>query len=147
VHIPAEIRKKIQDATHFLFIGFDFSKWYNRLLLFILDFEQKKSGTQRMTIGAKNIKEEIEKFISKQFNITFVDNDYNLFIDWLINNVSEEGILRNLNKGFVQSSFAKLKNLSANVGLEDRLEELQKFEQQFGVIAGNIRKFQQKISG
>lgn len=146
VYIPAEIKKKIQDATHYLFIGFDFNKWYNRLLLFILEFEQKKSGAHRMTIGKKDVKEDIEKFISKQFNITFVDNDYSQFIQWLIHNVNEEGLLRNLNQGFVQSSFRKLKSLSARVGTEDNLDELLKFESPVEEIAASIKKFQQKIT-
>lgn len=146
VYIPAEIKKKIQDATHYLFIGFDFNKWYNRLLLFILEFEQKKSGAHRMTIGKKDVKEDIEKFISKQFNITFVDNDYSQFIQWLIHNVNEEGILRNLNQCFVQTSFLKLKSLSAKVGTEDDLDELIKIESQVGEIATSIKKFQQKIN-
>jgi len=147
VFIPSEIKKKIKDATHYLFIGFDFNKWYNRLLLFILEFEQKKSGAQRMTIGKKNVKEEIEKFIGQQFNITFVDNDYSQFIEWLLYNVKEEGLLRNLNQGFVQNSFSKLKSLSAKVGAEDNLDELLKIETRIGESAKSILKFQQKISG
>ena len=147
VYIPAEIKKKIKDATHYLFIGFDFNKWYNRLLLFILDFEPKKSGAHRMTFGNKDIKEDIEKFVSKQFNITFIDNDYNQFIDWLIHNVGEEGMLRDLNQGFVQNSFMRLKSLSARVGSEDVLEELIKTDGQVMEIARSIMKFKQKITG
>lgn len=147
VHIPAEIKKKIQDATHYLFIGFDFNKWYNRLLLFILEFEQKKSGAHRMTIGNKNVKEDIEKFIAKQFNITFVDNESSQFIDWLIHNVGEDGTIRNLNQGFVQNNFLKLKSLSARVGTEDNLDELMKIESVVEEISARIKKFHQKITG
>jgi hypothetical protein len=147
VHIPAEIKKKIQDATHYLFIGFDFNKWYNRLLLFILEFEQKKSGAHRMTIGNKNVKEDIEKFIAKQFNITFVDNEYSQFIEWLLHNVGEDGTIRNLNQGFVQNNFLKLKSLSARVGTEDNLDELMKIETVVEEISARIKKFHQKITG
>lgn len=147
VHIPAEIKKKIQDSTHYLFIGFDFNKWYNRLLLFILELYQKKSGAHRMTIGNKNVKEDIEKFIAKQFNITFVDNEYSLFIDWLIHNVGEDGTIRNLNQGFVQNNFLKLKSLSARVGFEDNLDELMKIESVVEEISARIKKFHQKTTG
>jgi hypothetical protein len=147
VHIPAEIKKKIQDATHYLFIGFDFNKWYNRLLLFILEFEQKKSGAHRMTIGNKNVKEDIEKFIAKQFNITFVDNEYSQFIEWLLHNVAEDGTIRNLNQGFVQNNFLKLKSLSARVGTEDNLDELMKIESVVEEISARIKKFHQRITG
>lgn len=146
VTIPSEIKKKIQDATHYLFIGFDFDKWYNRLLLFILDFEQKKSGAHRMTVGNKNVKEDVEKFIAKQFSITFVDNEFSQFIEWLLYNVKEEGIIRNLNQGFVQNNFARLKSLSSRVGTEDNLDELVKIEEQTAAIGKSIEKFQKQIA-
>ncbi|TVQ84275.1 MAG: hypothetical protein EA393_14585 [Bacteroidetes bacterium] len=146
VHIPTEIKKKIQDATHYLFIGFDFNKWYNRLLLFILEFEHKKTGAHRLTIGNKNVKEDIEKFIARQFNITFIDNEHSQFIEWLIHNVGEDGTSRNLSQGFVHNSFMKLKSLSAKVGTEDNLDELIKIEGQVGEIAGSITRFQEKIN-
>jgi hypothetical protein len=146
ISIPSGIKKKIQEATHYLFIGFDFDKWYNRLLLFILDFEQKKSGAHRMTVGNKNIQQEIERFIEKQFNITFIENDYSQFIEWLLHNVSEEGIRKNLNKDFVQNHFISLKSLSNKVGSEDNTDELQKFEEQTTEIGKSIENFQQRIA-
>lgn len=147
ISIPSGIKKKIQEATHYLFIGFDFDKWYNRLLLFILDFEQKKSGAHRMTVGNKNMQEEIEKFIEKQFNITCIDNDYSQFIEWLLHNVAEEGINKNLNKDFVQNNFIRLKSLSNKVGSEDNTDELLIFEEQTSEIGKSIEKFQQRIAG
>lgn len=147
ISIPAGIKKKIQEATHYLFIGFDFDKWYNRLLLFILDFEQKKSGAHRLTVGNKNMQEEIEKFIEKQFNITCIDNDYSQFVEWLLHNVAEEGIRKNLNNDFVQNNFVRLKSLSNKVGSEDSTDELLKFEEQTSEIGKSIEKFQQRIAG
>jgi hypothetical protein len=146
IFIPSEIKKKIQDATHYVFIGFDFNKWYNRLLLFILDFGQKKSGAHRMTIGRKDVKEDIEKFIAKQFNITFIDNDYNKFIEWLIYNVNEQELLRNLNQYFVQNSILKLTSVSSKVVLENDLDELRKMETQIGEIGKRIMNFNNKIT-
>lgn len=146
VSIPAEIKKKIQDATHYLFVGFDFDKWYNRLLLFILDFEQKKSGAHRLTVGKKNVREDVEKFISRQFNITFVDNDYQQFIEWLIYNVTEEGIIRNLNEGFLQGNYLKLKTLSSRISTEDNPAELLKIDKQAAEIEARISKLKQKLS-
>jgi hypothetical protein len=143
--IPSAIKKKIQDATHFLFIGFDFDKWYNRLLLFILDFEQKKSGGHRLIVGNKKIKEDIEKFIEKQFNITFVDNEYSKFIEWLSANAAKEGILRNLSQTFVQNNFRALKNISIRVTDDDKLEELVKTEAQTAAIGQKIEQFKQRI--
>lgn len=146
VSIPAEIKKKIQDATHYLFVGFDFDKWYNRLLLFILDFEQKKSGAHRLTVGNKNVRDDVEKFISRQFNITFVDNDFQQFTEWLIYNVREEGILRNLNEDFIRNNFLKLKSLSSRISAEDNPAELLAIEKKTVEVESRIAKFKLKFS-
>lgn len=146
IFIPSEIKKKIQDATHFLFIGFDFNKWYNRLLLFILGLKQKKSS-DRATIGTKNVIEDVENFIAKQFNITFVDNDHKQFIEWLLYNVNKNGKLRNLNQDFVQRSFDKIKTLTARTNSNNSIEELFKIEGQVGEVAKSINRLKQIISG
>jgi len=146
VAIPSEIKKKIQDATHFLFVGFDFDKWYNRLLLFILDLEQSKGGGNRLIVGNKKIKVDIEKFIEKQFNITFINDEYKKFAEWLSLNAGEAEIARNLNATFVQNNFIALKNFSIKVSDEDKLEDLVKIEEQAKAIGDKIEKFKKRIS-
>lgn len=141
VSIPAGIKKRIQDATHLLFIGFDFDKWYNRLLLFILDFEQKKGGGSRMIVGNKTIRHDIELFIEKQFNITFVDNAFASFVQWLAQNAAQEGILRNLNQTFLQNNFRKLQTISNKISDEDKLEELAAIEAQAVSVGQKIAQF------
>jgi hypothetical protein len=141
VSIPAGIKKRIQDATHLLFIGFDFDKWYNRLLLFILDFEQKKGGGSRMIVGNKTIRRDIELFIEKQFNITFVDNAFAPFVQWLAQNAAQEGILRNLNQTFLQNNFRKLQTISNKISDEDKLEELAAIEAQAVSVGQKIAQF------
>ena len=147
VTIPSDIKQKIQDATHFLFIGFDFDKWYNRLLLFILDMEQKKTGGHRLIVANKSPKEDIEKFIEKQFSFTFVENDYSKFIEWLTANAAEAEIIRDLNTTFVQNNFMALKEISIKVSDEDKLEELTGMEKTIQDIGARIEKFNKRIAG
>ena len=146
VTIPSEIKKKIQDATHFLFVGFDFDKWYNRLLLFILDFEQRKGGGNRMIVGSQKIKEDIELFIEKQFSITFIENDYTKFIEWLTANAADAGLLRNLNATFLQNNFLDLKKISIKISDEDKLEELTRIEKQVEAIDERIQLFKKRTA-
>lgn len=146
VSIPSEIKKKIQDATHFLFIGFDFDKWYNRLLLFILDLEQSKSGGNRLIVGRNKIKADIEKFIEKQFSFTFINNDYQKFAEWLSLTAADANIVRNLNATFVQNNFVALKHFSIKVSDENKLEELINIEEQAKTIGNSIEKFKKRIS-
>ncbi len=144
VIIPSEIKKKIQDATHYLFLGFDLDKWYNRLLLFILDFKQTKKG---LIVGNKSVKEDIEKFIQMQFNITFVNNDYSQFVDWLLQNSAERGnILRNLNKAFVQLIDQELAGLITRVNDEVKEDGLNKIEEEAKAIGAKIAHFKQRIT-
>jgi len=150
VSIPSEIKIILQEATHFLFIGFDFDKWYNRLLLFILEFDQNISGAHRITIGKKNVKKEIESFISKQFKITFVENDYSQFAQWLLYNAGEESdegiLLKDLNRHFVQSNFNELRLMSAEVSAEDDLKTLQQMDATCLGIETAYTAFEQKLN-
>lgn len=146
ITIPSEIKKKIQDATHFLFVGFDFDKWYNRLLLFILDFEQRKGGGNRMIVGSQKIKEDIEHFIEKQFNITFIENDYIKFIEWLTAKAADAQLLRNLNATFLQNNFLDLKKISIKISDEDKLEELTRIEKQVEAIDTRIQLFKKRTA-
>ena len=147
ITIPSEIKKKIHDATHFLFIGFDFNKWYNRLLLFVLDFEHKQSGADRLNIENKTIAEEFEKFIEKQFNITSVHDDYVEFIGWLIQNArEEEGLVKDLSLSFIQTNFGSLQKLSTKVSDGKKLEELLKINDDTDSIGRKIESFKQLIS-
>lgn len=147
ITIPSEIKKKIHDATHFLFIGFDFNKWYNRLLLFVLDFEHKQSGAARLNIDNKTIAEEFEKFIEKQFNITSVHDDYVEFIGWLIQNArEEEGLVKDLSLSFIQTNFGSLQKLSTKVSDGKKLEELLKINDDTDSIERKIESFKQLIS-
>lgn len=147
ISIPPVIKKKIQDATHYLFIGFDFSKWYNRLLLFVLDFEHKQTGTNRLNIEKNAIAEEFEKFIEKQFDITSVHDDYDEFIGWLIQNAREEkGIIKDLSKSFIQANFRSLQKMSTKVCDEKKLKALLKINEETDSIGRKIESFKQLIN-
>jgi len=146
VVVPPEIKKKIQDANHFLFIGFDFEKWYNRLLLFILDLEPPKKIENRLLVGPKKFQVDVEKFIEEQFSITAVDKGYKKFAEWLVINAAQAEIIRNLNSTFIQNNLLALKNLSIKVSDNDKLEDLVKCEGQAKKIGGKIEKFKKRIS-
>jgi hypothetical protein len=140
--VPPVIKKKLQDATHFLFIGFDFSKWYNRLLLFVLEFKQKQAGVDRLYIEKKDLAEEFEKFIEKQFDITSIHHDYDEFINWLTRHArEEEGLLKDLSQSFIHSNFTSLQKMSVKVSDETKLEALLKINNDADVIQRKVESF------
>jgi len=76
--LPQKINIALKAASHFIFIGFDFDKWYIRLLLMILNFHVDKESKTHHAIKTDNVKFIFEDLIKKQFNITFVENDNDL---------------------------------------------------------------------
>lgn len=148
INIPPNIKKKIQETTDFLFIGFDFNKWYYRLLLFILKFDEKFSDKLGMNIEKKAVAEKFEKFIKKQFNITSVHDDYVEFIGWLVQHVKKDGELavRDLNQIFISSKFKELERLSKQVSDAEKLVPLEPILKEAEELGKKINSFKQVIS-
>jgi hypothetical protein len=161
VSIPARIRDQVKEATHFIFLGFDLDKWYNRLLLFILDLKEKKSGDLRLIIGDKEMKDDVEKFIEKQFDITFVNNDYAKFTEWLEGNaIITEDVLRDLYLSFIPNTEKALHNISLEalkilskdisddqkISDDEKVKSLLKLIDKAKNIGGRIEKFNKRIS-
>ena len=94
--LPKEIVDTLFNATHFVFIGFEFDKWYIRLLMHILDFHVKKDGKTVQAIKPEEVNYAFQTLIEKQFNVTFIENNYTEFVETLYKKVEEEGILRQL---------------------------------------------------
>ena len=92
--------KEIQNAAHFLFIGFDFHKWYNRLLMFVLGINDTIAKQARMLVEDKPTAKEIEDFLEAQFKISIVKKDYLQFSQQLAAFSSKMDGSRNLKQYF-----------------------------------------------
>jgi len=93
---PRKIISELRDASNFIFLGFDFDKWYNRLILMILNFHIDKEGKTRHAIQTEKCSDLLNKLVEKQFNITFVKNHETDFIQTFSEKVEEAGMLRTL---------------------------------------------------
>jgi len=94
--LPKEIVDTLFHATNFVFIGFEFDKWYIRLLMHILEFHLKKDGKTMQAIKPDDTNYIFQTLIEKQFNVTFIENNHNEFIETLYKKLDEEGLLRQL---------------------------------------------------
>jgi len=94
--LPKKIISAFSSASNFIFIGFDFDKWYIRLLLMILNFHIKKEGKTRHAIKLENTGLLLDKLIEEQFNITFIKNNDADFVNVFYEKMSEQGLLREL---------------------------------------------------
>lgn len=146
--IPPEIKDKIQKATHYLFIGFDFNKWYNRLVLFVLEFKEKRgSSVDRVNIDNKSVAKQFKNYIDKQFSITSINNDYEEFAGWLLRNArQEEGIVINLSESFISSTFETLKKLGRNLSDAEKFKDLDSIQKDAADTKIKIESFKQLIA-
>lgn len=107
--LPRKIITALKDAGSYIFVGFDFDKWYNRLLLMILNFHVDKSEKIRHAIQSENTDALMKQLIEKQFNITFIEEDGVDFLSKLHGKLEESKMLRTLTplKDSLQQQVAK----------------------------------------
>ena len=117
--LPKKIISALNSASNYLFIGFDFDKWYNRLLLMILNFHVQKEGKTRHAIQSEKTDSLYTKLVEKQFNITFVENNESDFIDTLYQKVKESEMLKPL----VSREEALTQQIQEKTELLDQYEE------------------------
>lgn len=90
--LPANLALALQQAKHFLFVGFDFDKWYSQLLLRLLSGEK---AIRTFAIAPSQKNENTTTFLVKQFGIEFIE-DEQAFFQELIRRAEKEGLLREI---------------------------------------------------
>ena len=141
--INPKIEEKLKYATHFLFLGFDFNKWYNRLLLFIMNISNKDGDSFRHLIQKQNIKDKFKNIINKQFGISFIANEYNSFTDMLLQKIKTESDIktRDLKKYFVEQSYNKLLEINRDFVDEKTLNGLHTIKNDLISLHSKIENF------
>lgn len=94
--LPKKLISALRSASNYIFIGFDFEKWYVRMLLMILNFHKDKEEKTRHAIQSENTNELYKQLTEKQFNINFIDNNEADFINEFYKKMGEEGLLREI---------------------------------------------------
>jgi Effector-associated domain 11/SIR2-like domain len=90
--LPLKLKTTLQQAKHFLFIGFDFDKWYSQLLLRVLSGEK---AIRKFAIDPNTREENTHTFLVKQFGIEFIE-DEKAFFEELYKRCEAEGLLREI---------------------------------------------------
>ena len=135
VKIPLEIENKIKDVPNYIFIGIDFNRWYNRLLLFVFNLYK---SSEAYAFSKNKINEFTQNFIDKQFNILNIDSKYDDFIDILLQKAKEKGISINLTDTFIENTKDDIISIKDKARKSDSLAELREIE-------GKINKISEKI--
>lgn len=90
--LPLKLKASLQTAKHFLFVGFDFDKWYSQLLLRLLSGEK---AIRKFAIDPSVKEENTTTFLVKQFGIEFIEDEA-AFLDELFNQCAAQGLMRDI---------------------------------------------------
>ncbi len=90
---PINIKQNLKKANYLVFIGFEFDKWYNIFLLYILNMikqETDKLATHELTAG-----ELVQNLLDKSsLNLFFIEQNNEQFLDDLYNKAKQKNLLR-----------------------------------------------------
>lgn len=125
--LPQELRTALEMATNYIFLGFQFDKWYVQLILSLLKLNDKQYNFIRYA-SANAISNEIKSLCINHYRIQFIGADNNVFINTLHDKCREAGLLRNFSLiPGVDVMNEKEKDLRENIERENKL--LQEYEQ------------------
>lgn len=92
--IPTAIRSALNNARNYVFLGFNYDKWYMRLLMNVLDFHTIEPDKKRQVVS--QTEQTYSKLAEKQFHLSFIGNNYEKFFEQLISKATEKELCRKL---------------------------------------------------
>jgi hypothetical protein len=122
--LPNNLRKKLKEARSFLFLGFDFEKWYSQLLLQLLTGDRK--GRPKFALNTTMADSDAKTFLLHQFRIEFLGNDAVVF-NPLYEFCKTENILRQLKQPAALDR-AAIQQLKVLIGKNDIKQALAQAE-------------------
>jgi hypothetical protein len=100
-NIPDKLKLEIQKAGTFLFMGFNYDKWYLKIIFFILHKICETTGVIKTAMVHAGEKRGSINFFQSQFNINFYKDNTISFLDKLKNDYAQQfqhSSFRNPNK-------------------------------------------------
>lgn len=91
---PTRFSSAIKRANYFIFVGFEFDKWYNIFLFYIL--HEIKKEADKFSINEQSVEELYNKLSEENLKLVFLDKNSEIFINDLYEKAKEEGILRDI---------------------------------------------------
>lgn len=91
---PTRFSSAIKRANYFVFVGFEFDKWYNIFLFYIL--HEIKKEADKFSINEQSVEELYEKLSEENLKLAFLDKNSEIFINDLYVKAKEEDLLRDI---------------------------------------------------
>lgn len=92
--LPEKLRTALQRAKTFVFLGFQFDKWYSQLLLRLLSGEK---AIRKYALNTEVADAETETFLVQQFEVAFL-GDGQSFFQHLYKSCERQGLMRELSE-------------------------------------------------
>lgn len=151
--LPQELRTALDKADNYIFLGFQFDKWYVQLMLSLLKLNDPNSNFERYA-SANSISNDIKTLCIKQYNIQFIGADNNVFINTLYQKCKDANLLRDFNTATAFNvTNEKEKGLLQNIESEnnllqeyERLYESEKNPRKIYDIEDKIEEIRKKIA-
>jgi hypothetical protein len=89
--LPQNLRNAMESSHYFIFLGFDFEKWYLRLLLKLFLDENKLSIASE---ARSRTQDRLRTFYSGNYGLEFVENNIEDYIKGVYDECSQQGLLR-----------------------------------------------------
>jgi len=119
--LPNKFLRAFRDARTYIFLGFQFDKWYSQLLLKFLSDDAAKDKLIAVRAGGHDA--DTEGFVIRQFQIQFMGDQFDFFGE-LHRRCQAAGKLRRLDGSGACPQAVEVKQRIANAELHDALEVL-----------------------
>jgi hypothetical protein len=92
---PLNIKESIAKANYMVFVGFEFDRWYNIFLLYIIN--KIKDRSDKIAISAQSAEELYQNLLDMQsLNVFFNERESTQFLQELYTKAKGKGLARNL---------------------------------------------------
>ena len=139
--LPQNLRESLKNSDYFIFLGFDFEKWYLKLLLRLIELEESKPSIATeekkpiATEEEQRFNEMLKSFYNRKYGLVFVDTNIGEFVRNLYEECQNQRLLREIKENVqpsmqtnVQPSIqTEVKELIKQDHIEQALERLIKF--------------------
>jgi hypothetical protein len=129
--LPQNLRESLKNANYFIFLGFDFDKWYLKLLLKLILEESKPSIA---TEEGKHLNERLKSFYQRRFGLEFVETNIDTYVSKLYTEYDDQRLLREKKEKTQPSIQSEVKTLIGQDDVEQALERLIKFMEDENVM-------------
>ena len=92
---PINIAESLKKANYLIFVGFEFNKWYNIFLLYILNMI--KHETDKFATNEQSAEELYQNLLdNSSLNLFFIEQNNEKFIDELYDKAKQQNLLREI---------------------------------------------------